>query len=171
MFWNELSSSTSPSRPLGLGKPSTLRRKYLYQAPPRTTLNVKQESTADFLLLLCTQPLPRLGVYLSVVLKRIDALFSPLALERLLSTVTYEGPGHSFGTSFIFRVYIRVFSSTLRRDITDYMSCQNLSVYEVCHETKNKTSVCFVAGKSPKCVTRRPNLASFWKLWYIPTSY
>ena len=39
------------------------------------------------------------------------------------------------------------------------------------HETKNKTSVCFVAGKSPKCVTRRPNLASFWKLWYIPTSY
>ena len=113
----------------------------------------------------------RLGVYLSVVLKRIDALFSPLALERLLSTVTCEGPGHSFGTSFIFRVYIRVLNSTLRRDITDYMSCQNLSLYDVCHETKNKTSVCFVAGKSPKCVTRRPNLASFWKLWYIPTSY
>ena len=64
MFWNELSSSTSPSRPLGLGKPSTLRHKYLYQAPPHTTLNVKQESTADFLLLLCTQTCNRSLIHL-----------------------------------------------------------------------------------------------------------
>lgn len=56
---------------------------------------------------------------------------------RSLSTVTYEGPGHSFGTSFIFRVYIRVFNST-PEEISLIIRSVKIFLYEVCHETKTK---------------------------------
>lgn len=166
---------TSPFRPFAwksLGwdcTPSRLRHKYLYQAQPHITLNVKQESAADLLPLLCTQPLPRLGGELSAVLKRIDVLFSPpcwngfyprclVKAQHTWDLVGFQGfhPSPDFHTQ--------------KRCPQLYQNSPNLSLWEVDHETKSKTSVCYLAGKSHKCVTQPTKLSGRGGTFPCPSS-
>lgn len=103
---------------------------------------------------------------LSVVLERIDALFSHFELEQLLYTLTCEGPGRSCGTLFIFRIYITTLNSALRRDVTDCLRVGKiLSLYEMLHKkTKpNQTSAYFIAGKSHEYIMHLLDFTSFWK--------
>ena len=94
----------------------------------------------------------------------------PSLLEWLLSTFTCEGPGHEGPCSFPgFTLESWIQHSEEMSLIIWVVGI--FSHYEVCQETKNKTSVCRIAGKSHQCVTPLPNWASFWKIGYVPTSY
>lgn len=109
---------------------------------------------------------------LSVVLERIDALFSHFELEQLLYTLTCEGPGRSCGTLFIFRIYITTLNSALRRDVTDCLRVgEILSLYEMLHK-KTKPNQCLLCSWKESRVYHAPARFHFFlDRWCILTYY